>query len=123
MSQGGTEGPTLTPIASSPATPVFGRVLASFRDAYGLSQQDLADRSGISRPTIQRYEGGKSLPDRDALNTLARCVGMPDPVRQLALLTCGLAVDGPWADDLRRRLYQAVRSASSADADPPDPAA
>ena len=46
----------------------FGKRLAAFRVAQRLKQADLADRAGVSVPTIQRLESGRS----GSLDTLAR---------------------------------------------------
>ncbi len=50
----------------------FGQLIARARNAKGWTQGDLADASGISRPTISRWE-------RDAMNGTAE----PETVRSL----------------------------------------
>src|SRR5690348_11608004 len=41
---------------------VFGELLSQFRNEAGLSQQKLANKTGVSRGTIANWEGGNSLP-------------------------------------------------------------
>ncbi len=56
------------------------------RQALGLSYQDLADRTGMSKSTLQRYETGaiKNIP-LDKLEVLTSALGI-DPVELLDLL-------------------------------------
>jgi transcriptional regulator with XRE-family HTH domain len=49
----------------------FGEVVTREREALGLSQEDLADRSGLSTTTIQKYEAGEREPRARALIQLA----------------------------------------------------
>lgn len=41
----------------------------------GVSQEDLADMTGISQATISRYTNGDSVPDLTALRKIARALG------------------------------------------------
>lgn len=41
----------------------------------GVSQEDLADMTGISQATISRYTNGDSVPDLIALRKIARALG------------------------------------------------
>lgn len=45
--------------------------LKLLRNAKGLTQQNIADYLGISRPTYTRYETGEREPDQDTLLKLA----------------------------------------------------
>jgi transcriptional regulator with XRE-family HTH domain len=62
---------------------VFGLVLArliiQLRDKKGLSQAELAQRSGISQPVISRIEGGKQQPTAYQYGQLASAFGMDVP--------------------------------------------
>jgi transcriptional regulator with XRE-family HTH domain len=42
---------------------ILGRDLAELRGARGWSQQQLADRLGVTREAISGFENGRSLPD------------------------------------------------------------
>ena len=47
--------------------------LYQLRRSRGLSQEQLAERIGVSRQTISKWEGGLSTPDLDKLIALADC--------------------------------------------------
>ncbi len=47
-----------------------------FREQSGLSRAELADRTGLSRPTIWAWESGKSIPRQSNLETLAQVLGI-----------------------------------------------
>ena len=51
--------------------------LAQARRETGLTQEQAADRSGLSRTSIARYEGGTVGPSPVALNMLATIYGKP----------------------------------------------
>ncbi|WP_345168293.1 helix-turn-helix domain-containing protein [Nibribacter koreensis] len=51
--------------------------VTTYRKSQGLSQEDLADLSQISLRTIQRIEGGKSIPRGYTLKSLAQALGKP----------------------------------------------
>jgi transcriptional regulator with XRE-family HTH domain len=55
----------------------FGENLREARRAAGLSQEELAKRAGIDRPTISVYEHGKREPNMSTLVKLARALGVP----------------------------------------------
>lgn len=46
--------------------------LAKLRKELNLSQEELADRLGISLVTMNRYEVGKRVPDADVLTRMAK---------------------------------------------------
>ena len=50
--------------------------MAALRRAAGLSQQQLAERSGLSRMTVQRTEGGDLDPRFSTLAEMARVLGL-----------------------------------------------
>lgn len=39
--------------------------LAAFRSFYGLTQEQVAERLGVTPPTVSRWESGKQVPDTD----------------------------------------------------------
>ena len=51
-------------------------ILRRYRDAAGLSQQQLADYAEVSKGFISALEGGRSVPNVDMLITLARAFGV-----------------------------------------------
>lgn len=48
-----------------------GKIIASLRDKKGLSQTELADKSGVSRVMIGKYERAEALPSIDAAKKIA----------------------------------------------------
>jgi len=48
-----------------------GKIIASLRDKKGLSQTELADKSGVSRVMIGKYERGEAMPSIDAAKKIA----------------------------------------------------
>ena len=53
----------------------IGKLIAERRKKKGLSQQDLAEMSGISPRTINSVEQGKSNPSINVLNKMVRPLG------------------------------------------------
>lgn len=51
---------------------VIGKNLKKYREATGLSQQELANRIAVTRQTISNWERGVSLPDIDTVLLLAK---------------------------------------------------
>lgn len=51
-------------------------ILRKYRDAAGLSQQELADRIGVSKGFISALEGGRSVPSLDRFLQLAEAFGI-----------------------------------------------
>lgn len=47
-----------------------------YREQRGLSRAELADRTGLSRPTIWAWESGKSIPRQSNLEALAQVLGI-----------------------------------------------
>jgi transcriptional regulator with XRE-family HTH domain len=50
----------------------FGARLRAFREEHGLSQSDVAERTGIAREQINRYETGATLPNLKIFAILVR---------------------------------------------------
>lgn len=61
---------------------LFGRNVCLVRQRRGQSQEQLAARSGLSRDTIHKLEGGKRSPRLATLLTLADTLGV-DPCELL----------------------------------------
>lgn len=53
-----------------------GNKLYTFRKKAGLSQEELAEKLGVSRQAISKWECGESLPDVDNLITIAKVYGV-----------------------------------------------
>ena len=49
----------------------IGRFLQDLRKEKGLTQEQLADKTGVARRTVSRWETGTNLPDLDILIELS----------------------------------------------------
>ena len=54
----------------------FGRNLRRFREERGITQDALAEATGISKSTVSKYESGTSDPPLQYVFTLSRIYGM-----------------------------------------------
>ena len=50
--------------------------LIAYRKKHKLTQQDIADKSGIMRPNVARLEAKKAEPSMDILSRYAQSMGM-----------------------------------------------
>lgn len=71
----------------------LGQALADARHAAGLTQTQLAEASGVSRPTISRLEQGDSSISSDRIWDLALACGI-DPATLFAEASSRLAEVG-----------------------------
>ena len=55
---------------------MFGDNLMEFRKYHAMSQEELAERIGVSRQTLSKYETGESLPDIEKCKALADVFGI-----------------------------------------------
>lgn len=78
----------------------IGELLRDWRDKRGLTQFELADRSGISCRHLSFVETGRAGPSRQTILTLARVLEIPSIERSRILILAGYAVDwlGPDED-------------------------
>jgi transcriptional regulator with XRE-family HTH domain len=60
-----------------PEDRVVGRVLRSFREGQGLSQEDAAFAAGIHRAQYGRYEAGYNAPSFVTVLKIAKRLGVP----------------------------------------------
>lgn len=60
---------------STPAMTRIARIVRESRDAHGWSQMDLAERAGVSRPSIARIEGGEDV-STATLVKVAQAIGL-----------------------------------------------
>lgn len=54
----------------------FSRKMLSLRKAQGLSQEELADRIGVSRQAVSKWETGQSVPDVEKVILLSEYFGV-----------------------------------------------
>lgn len=54
----------------------IGSVITALRDKNDFSQSDLADKSGVSRVMIGKYERGEAIPSIDAAKKIADDLGV-----------------------------------------------
>ena len=75
-----------------------GELVSAARRVRGLTQTDLAERAGTSRPTIYRLEGGKPNVAWGTVMTVCWLLDIPtdpdrmDPIRRTELLSNAVAV-------------------------------
>ena len=55
---------------------MFKDNLQQLRKIHDMSQEELADRIGVSRQTLSKYETGESLPDIEKCKLIADCFGV-----------------------------------------------
>ena len=55
---------------------MFADNLVELRKYHALSQEELADKIGVSRQTLSKYETGESLPDIEKCKVLADVFGI-----------------------------------------------
>lgn len=58
------------------ALPSLAQKIAVFRWARHMSQQELADKMGVSRPLVSAWEAGRSIPNSGQLAVLARVLDL-----------------------------------------------
>jgi transcriptional regulator with XRE-family HTH domain len=93
-------------------TEAFGSQLAAFRRMAGLSQEELAGRSGLSNRAIGNLERGRTRwPHPDSVRRLADALGLNEEARRLFIAAAG-----------RRLLPAAGAGAAPASADQTVPA-
>lgn len=73
---------------------MFKDNLIQLRKIYDLSQEELADKLGVTRQTISKYETGESLPDIEKCAAIASVFGvtMDDLINYSKEDNMGLAV-------------------------------
>ena len=54
----------------------FAKNLVELRKINNLSQEDLAEKIGVSRQTLSKYETGESLPDIEKCGMIANAFGV-----------------------------------------------
>lgn len=51
-------------------------IIRKYRDAAGLSQQELADYADVSKGFVSALEGGRSVPNLEMLLSIAKACGV-----------------------------------------------
>ena len=74
------------------------------RKQKNMTQQDLADRLGVSRQAVSRWEMGTAKPEIESLAALAKIFGIT--VDELLTGEQALAAEAPAAEKPKRRLHK-----------------
>lgn len=53
-----------------------GEKIAQYRDVLGISQRELAKRSGLTAPAICQYESGRRIPDLKCFVAICKTLGV-----------------------------------------------
>ncbi|MFJ8040309.1 helix-turn-helix domain-containing protein [Kitasatospora sp. NPDC096147] len=77
----------------------FGRLLRRLREAAALSQEELADRSGLSARAIGNLERGRSRPRAGSVRQIVVALGL-DGTAAVAMTVAAGSADWPWAGPL-----------------------
>lgn len=80
-------------MASAIQASEFGGLLRHWRQIRGISQQQLAERAGISTRHLSFLETGRSGPSRGTVLLLGRVLELPRPETERLLLVAGYAGD------------------------------
>jgi transcriptional regulator with XRE-family HTH domain len=76
--------------------PAFGTVLRGYRITLGLTQEELADRSGLSVRAIRNLEIGRTeRPQRQSITLLATALRLTEPDHATLLAAAGRLHPGP----------------------------
>lgn len=54
----------------------IGEKIAQCRDVLGMSQRELAKKSGLTSPAICQYENGKRIPDLKCFVAICKTLGV-----------------------------------------------
>ena len=55
----------------------IGEMIKNLRNAYGLTQKELAEKAGIATITLQQYERNKREPRKEVLSKIAVALNIP----------------------------------------------
>lgn len=74
-------GSEVAPCGGKTAAKRVGQALREAREGAGLSQVELAERSGLGQPTLSRIENGRANPTVGLLEDIARALGKDLEIR------------------------------------------
>ena len=87
----------------------FGEKLHNIRISRNLSQEELAEKTGVSRRSIQNYEGGKMLPKkRSVYSVLAETLGVEESVLLNRDISFVLRANEQYGSDAMRQAMDLV---------------
>ena len=72
--------------------------IVSLRKKAGWSQEDLAEKLGVTRQSVSKWEGAQSVPDMDKVVMMSRLFGVSTDF----LLKDELEEETPWAASDRK---------------------
>lgn len=95
------------PISSAmPATPSWSDLLRTAREKLGMSREDLAEATFVSRWTIKAYEAGLRGPSRDTLNAILEGLGLDQAEANAIRHSAGFTADVSLDRDLLDRIEE-----------------
>ena len=71
----------------------FSETLRYYRESAGLTQYQLADKAGINQTLITRYETGKAMPRKKAIEKLAAALDVSPDVFSCICSTLGKSTE------------------------------
>ena len=87
----------------------FGEKLHNIRISRNLSQEELAEKTGVSRRSIQNYESGKMLPKkRSVYSVLAETLGVEESVLLNRDISFVLRANEQYGSDAMRQAMDLV---------------
>ena len=87
----------------------FGEKLHNIRISRNLSQEELAEKTGVSRRSIQNYESGKMLPKkRSVYSVLAEPLGVEESVLLNRDISFVLRANEQYGSDAMRQAMDLV---------------
>ena len=94
---------------------MLGRNIRRIREEKGLTQLDLADKTGLTNTSLSQMEKGRMTPSLATLERIAAVLGVPisdlfrdDPTGLQDALGVYLRARGPWTPDQEERLRQDI---------------
>lgn len=54
--------------------------IVSLRKRAGWSQEELAEKLGVTRQSVSKWEGAQSVPDMDKVVSMSRLFGVPPTI-------------------------------------------